>query len=49
MIKILIFQNNAKKRMLIQAMGALIFNGDWKNFINGNIYKGNLKIFVCLS
>lgn len=32
-----------KKRMLIQALGALIFNGDWKNFINGNIYQGNLK------
>ena len=32
-----------KKRMLIQAMGALIFNGYWKNFINGNIYQGNLK------
>ncbi|HZJ68582.1 MAG TPA: 4Fe-4S binding protein [Candidatus Eisenbacteria bacterium] len=36
-----------KKRFYIQALGALIINGDWKNFLNGTIYKGNLK-HLCL-
>lgn len=36
-----------RKRSLVQALGALIINGNWKSFLDGTIYKGNLK-HVCL-
>lgn len=36
-----------RKRSLVQALGALILNGNWKSFLDGTIYKGNLK-HVCL-
>lgn len=41
------FKKHNRKRMLIQSLGALILNGDWKNFIDGTIYRGNLK-YACL-
>ena len=35
------------RRHLIQALGAVVFNGNFKGFISGNIYKGNLKT-ICV-
>ncbi len=33
------------RRHLIQLLGAAVFNGNFKGFISGEIYKGNLKSF----
>jgi ferredoxin-type protein NapH len=35
------------RRHLIQALGAVVFNGNFKGFISGSIYKGNLKT-ICV-
>ncbi len=35
------------QRHLIQALGAVVFNGNFKGFISGSIYKGNLKT-ICV-
>ncbi len=36
-----------RKRILIQAVGSLVINGQFKNFFEGKIYQGSLKQF-CL-
>ncbi len=35
------------RRHLIQALGAVVFNGNFKGFISGSIYTGNLKT-ICV-
>ncbi|NLJ94331.1 MAG: 4Fe-4S binding protein, partial [Clostridiaceae bacterium] len=41
------YKKHEKCRLWVQAFGALIINGDLKNFVDGKIYQGPLKQ-VCL-
>ncbi len=42
-MKSLTLKKHEKKRLRIQALGAIIMNGQWSNFISGKIYQGPLK------